>query len=76
MVKVVAEAIATLSMSGLTIVLVEQSTQVALQLSTRTYVLGEGRVNLQAASAELRNDGRLLASYLGGNATNPTPLNK
>lgn len=73
MVKVVAEAIRKLATTGLTIVLVEQSTKVALSVSESAYVLGQGTVVLQAPSKELQHDQRLLNTYLGGNEPAATP---
>jgi len=51
---------------GLTILLVEQNAKLALEISHDAYVLETGRVVLQGASAELRNNPDLKAAYLGG----------
>jgi branched-chain amino acid transport system ATP-binding protein len=51
---------------GLTILLVEQNAKLALEISHDAYVLETGRVVLQGAAAELRNNPDLKAAYLGG----------
>ena len=51
---------------GLTILLVEQNANLALEISHDAYVLETGRVVMQGPSAELRNTPELKAAYLGG----------
>src|SRR4051812_29164900 len=51
---------------GITILLVEQNANLALEVSSRAYVLETGRVVMQGVSKELRVDPRLKATYLGG----------
>jgi branched-chain amino acid transport system ATP-binding protein len=50
---------------GVTILLVEQNAYMALSISHRAYVLETGTIVLQGASADLRNDPRVQAAYLG-----------
>ncbi len=50
---------------GLTIVLVEQNTRVALGFSERTVVLDRGRIVYDGASAELGSDADKLAGLMG-----------
>jgi branched-chain amino acid transport system ATP-binding protein len=50
---------------GLTVLVVEQSASVALDMSNHTYVLEVGRVALEGPSSELRRHERVRASYLG-----------
>ena len=50
---------------GLTILLVEQNANLALEASSRAYVLEVGRVALSGSSAELRRDESVRRSYLG-----------
>ena len=50
---------------GLTILLVEQQAATALKLADRGYVLERGRVAVQGSGAELREDPRVQAAYLG-----------
>lgn len=53
-------------MHGLTILLVEQNANMALEISSRGYVLETGRVILTAPSSSLRNDPKVRSAYLGG----------
>jgi branched-chain amino acid transport system ATP-binding protein len=50
---------------GATILLVEQNAYMALSIAHRAYVLEAGTVVLHGDSAELRNDARVQAAYLG-----------
>ena len=50
---------------GLTVLLVEQNANAALDLSNRAYLLEVGRVALEGASAELREHEGVRKSYLG-----------
>jgi branched-chain amino acid transport system ATP-binding protein len=50
---------------GLTILVVEQNANVALDSSTKGYVLESGRVALSGSSADLRADESVRRSYLG-----------
>ena len=49
-----------------TLILVEQNSRLALQLSTRAYVLERGRVALEGPSAELITNDDVRRLYLGG----------
>ena len=51
---------------GTTILLVEQNAKLALEISHHAYVLESGRVVMQGASKDLRNNPELKAAYLGG----------
>ncbi len=51
---------------GITILLVEQNANLALEVSSRAYVLETGRIVMQGESRALREDPRLRATYLGG----------
>jgi branched-chain amino acid transport system ATP-binding protein len=50
---------------GLTVLLVEQNANAALDLSSRAYLLEVGKVALEGASAELREHEGIRKSYLG-----------
>ncbi len=50
---------------GLTVLVVEQDARIALQSSSRAYVLEVGRVVLTGASSELQGDESVRRSYLG-----------
>lgn len=54
-----------LSESGLTILLVEQNVADALELSSQASVMEQGQVTLTGTGAELLDDPRLQAAYLG-----------
>jgi branched-chain amino acid transport system ATP-binding protein len=51
---------------GRTILLVEQNARKALAISDRAYVLETGEVVLEGSGADLANDPRIVAAYLGG----------
>jgi branched-chain amino acid transport system ATP-binding protein len=55
----------SLNREGLSILLVEQMASYALAVTQRTYVMENGRVLLQGASADLAHDERVLDAYLG-----------
>jgi branched-chain amino acid transport system ATP-binding protein len=50
---------------GVSIVLVEQNTRVALKVSQRAYILEKGRITLEGDSNDLINDERVKQAYLG-----------
>jgi branched-chain amino acid transport system ATP-binding protein len=51
---------------GITILLVEQNANLALEIATYGYVLETGRVILKDAAAALRSDPKVRSAYLGG----------
>jgi branched-chain amino acid transport system ATP-binding protein len=51
---------------GITILLVEQNANLALEVSSHAYVLETGRIVLSGDSKKLRTDPQLKAVYLGG----------
>jgi branched-chain amino acid transport system ATP-binding protein len=51
---------------GITILLVEQNANLALEISSHAYVLETGHIVMQGESRALRTDPRLKATYLGG----------
>jgi ABC-type branched-subunit amino acid transport system ATPase component/ABC-type branched-subunit amino acid transport system permease subunit len=59
------EALATLNKDGLTMLMVEQSAEMALSLAHRGVVLQTGSVVVYGLAEELRSDDRVRASYLG-----------
>ena len=59
------ETIAEINRGGVTILLVEQNANYALELSSRAYVLETGQVVLRGDSAELRDDPQVQKAYLG-----------
>ncbi len=61
----VAEALLRLNAEGLSVLLVEQNAVLALAIAHRAYVLENGRVALQGAAADLRQDEAIKRVYLG-----------
>jgi branched-chain amino acid transport system ATP-binding protein len=59
------EIIREINSQGVTILLVEQNANYALDVSARGYVLETGTVALSDNSAALRDDERVKAAYLG-----------
>jgi len=59
------DALTEVNKTGTAILLVEQFVPLALAHTHRAYVLAKGEVTLDRASADLREDQALLASYLG-----------
>jgi branched-chain amino acid transport system ATP-binding protein len=51
---------------GITVLLVEQNANLALEISTYAYVLETGRIAMEGPSKELRANPQLKATYLGG----------
>jgi len=69
-VRDIARAIQEINSDGVTVLLVEQNSRMALKLSSHTWVLETGRVALEGASADLLVDDRIRRLYLGvGEAT-------
>lgn len=64
-VKDVIEAIKTLKRESVTIVLVEQNVQAALNISDRAYIIESGEVVHEAPAAELDDDRETIDRYLG-----------
>jgi branched-chain amino acid transport system ATP-binding protein len=64
-VQEVLHTIHVLNGRGITIVLVEQNVAVSLKISSRAYVLENGRVAMSGAGQELLHDDRVRQAYLG-----------
>ncbi|MCK9509091.1 MAG: ABC transporter ATP-binding protein [Pigmentiphaga sp.] len=64
-VKEIFQIIAELRRRGVAILLVEQNARAALQTADYAYVLETGQVVLEGPAAELADDPRVVASYLG-----------
>ena len=58
-------ALAAIHHRGVSILLVEQNTAMALSVAERGYVLERGQIVLQGSAAELSGDDRVRSSYLG-----------
>lgn len=67
LVQDIARAIVAISRDeGVSVLLVEQNSRMALSISNRTYALSTGHVVLSGNSRELLDDPRVKAAYLGG----------
>ena len=64
-VRAIFEVLEQINAAGVSILLVEQNAVEALNLATRGYVLEEGRVVMEGASADLLEDEQLRRAYLG-----------
>jgi branched-chain amino acid transport system ATP-binding protein len=66
LVQQIFEAIGRIARAGVTILLVEQNTRLALATSRRAYVLRAGEVVLAGDARTLADDPEIQAAYLGG----------
>ena len=57
--------IADINRSGVTVLMVEQNANLALEIAHRAYVLQTGRIVLGGAAAELRDNPMIQDAYLG-----------
>ena len=64
----IADALRAVNERGCALLLVEQSTALALRVTRYAYLLETGRLRADAPTAELLADGRVRASYLGTTA--------
>jgi branched-chain amino acid transport system ATP-binding protein len=62
----VLELIRTIKQRGVTIFMVEQNANLALQIADHGYVLQSGRIALSGPARELLHDARIRDAYLGG----------
>jgi branched-chain amino acid transport system ATP-binding protein len=65
LVETLMETIGRLNSEGMTILIVEQDVQAALERATRGYVLETGHVALEGTSQQLLRDERVRQAYLG-----------
>jgi len=64
-IRTIYEKLAEVNRAGTTVLLVEQNLTAALRLAHRACVLQQGRVVLSGTAAELRDDPRVRAAFLG-----------
>lgn len=69
MVDKIFEVIRAIADEGVTILLIEQNAKLALEASNRGYVMESGRLLLEGLSADLLDDPKVRASYLGEEET-------
>ncbi len=65
MIQELFKVIKVLREQGMTILLVEQNTERALEVADRAYVLENGRITLQGSSEELLQNPHVKVAYLG-----------
>ncbi len=59
------EIIVQINAAGVTVMLVEQNAQMALQIAHRAYVLETGRVTLEGKARDLLTNPKVRSAYLG-----------
>jgi len=65
LVDTIFEVIEKIAQDGITILLVEQNAQRALEISDRAYVLESGQISMTGRAEDLMKDPRVSAAYLG-----------
>ncbi len=65
MVQKIFEVIRAVAAEGMTILLIEQNAKLALESSRRAYVMESGEITLHGESAQLLDDPKVRAAYLG-----------
>jgi branched-chain amino acid transport system ATP-binding protein len=65
MVQKVFETVMAISREGVTILLIEQNAKLALEVSSRGYVMESGEITLQGKAKQLLSDPKVRAAYLG-----------
>ncbi|MBP2312469.1 ABC transporter ATP-binding protein [Azospirillum soli] len=66
LVRQIFDLVAAIREAGTAILLVEQNAKAALRVADQAYVMESGRIVLQGPAAELAEDPRIRAAYLGG----------
>lgn len=61
----VGTAIESIAQEGMTILIVEQNTKFALDISSHAYIMADGQIKLDGSTQELREDNDTLEKYLG-----------
>jgi branched-chain amino acid transport system ATP-binding protein len=64
-VRQIGEALRQINAGGVAILLVEQSSALAIQIAPDSYLIETGEIRAQGATKELLDDDRVLATYLG-----------
>lgn len=65
MVQKIFDVVRAVAADGMTILLIEQNARLALQCSQRGYVMESGEISLHGDSAQLLDDPKVRAAYLG-----------
>ena len=64
-VMMIFDMVKEINKQGVTILLIEQNANMALQVSNRAYVLENGVVSLSGDSKDIAKDSRVMKAYLG-----------
>lgn len=75
LVKGVFEIIRRMNEAGITFLIVEQNSRVALRASSYGYILDNGEMRLDGPSDALRSNPEVIAAYLGGEPATETAAN-
>lgn len=67
-VRAIFDLISLIRDEGHSVLLVEQNARAALRVADYAYVMDGGRIAIEGSSADLANDARVRAAYLGGHA--------
>ncbi len=70
MVQSIFKIIRTINEAGITVLLIEQNANMALQTADEAYVLETGRIAMQGTGAELLADESVREAYLGKSRKN------
>ena len=65
LVEQIFEIVSELHESGVTVLLVEQNAQMALQVANRAYVMETGLITMQGDASELLHNDAVQKAYLG-----------
>lgn len=65
LIEAVFDAVRRLSGEGITILLVEQNAEAALEVAGRAYIMERGQIVLAGTAAALKDDPQVRESYLG-----------
>ena len=68
-VRAIFDLIGLIRSEGHSVLLVEQNARAALRVADYAYVMDGGRIAIEGSSADLANDARVRAAYLGGHAS-------
>jgi branched-chain amino acid transport system ATP-binding protein len=71
MVEAVYDLLVQIAADGTSVLLVEQNVTLAFEVTNRAYVLQQGRMVLSGPSADLADDPRVVAAYLGAAIGDP-----
>ncbi|HSR10468.1 MAG TPA: ABC transporter ATP-binding protein [Thermodesulfobacteriota bacterium] len=64
MVEKIAEVLVDIQKSGMTILLVEQNTEMALEISSRCYLMDEGMIKFEGSPEEIKGNEEIQREYL------------